>query len=326
MAFRKVTSYTGLTAGIVAISFAAVLIRLADAPAPFVAALRMAFASALLAPLALRSRRCRNEIAALRGGDAFLMILAGIFLALHFITWIWSLSLTDVASSVVFVTTNPLFVALYTVIVFKERVSGAFWLGLVIVIAGGALLGGNDLATGGGKWRGDLLALLGSIAVAGYFLVGSRLRRKLSLLAYIFPVYSIAAVVLALLLLASGTPVTGYGRHTYLYCFLMALVCQLFGHSIFNWALRHLKATIVTIGILGEPVGASMLALLILGEAPLGLEIVGGGLIIAGIFIALYFNPDVTHPTEGRPFTTGTVYSGSRAPRRSSGDPPSTFR
>ncbi len=283
-------------AGIVAISFAAILVRLAEAPAPLVAALRMIFASVLLAPLALRSQGCRREIAALRGGDALLMILAGVFLSLHFILWIWSLSLTDVASSVVFVTTNPLFVALYTVIVFKERVSRTFWIGLMLVIAGGAMLGGNDLLAGGDKWKGDALALLGSVAVAGYFLVGSRLRRKLSLFAYIFPVYSIAAVVLALLLLASGVPAAGYGWHTYLYCFLMALLCQLFGHSMFNWALRHLKATIVTISILGEPVGASILALLILGEAPVVAEIVGGGLIIAGIFIALYFNPDVAGP------------------------------
>lgn len=281
-------------AGIVAISFAAILIRLAEAPVPLVAALRMIFASVLLAPLVLRSKGRRREIAALTGSDALLMILAGVFLSLHFILWIWSLSLTDVASSVVFVTTNPLFVALYTVIVFKERVSRTFWIGLMLAIAGGATLGGNDLLIGGGKWKGDVLALLGSIAVAGYFLVGSRLRRRLSLFAYILPVYSVAAVVLALLLLVMDVAITGYGWHTYLYCFLMALVCQLFGHSMFNWALRHVKATIVTVSILGEPVGASILALLILGEAPVMTEIAGGGLIIAGIFLALYFNPDVT--------------------------------
>ena len=293
MALREVESYIGLSAGIVAVSFAAILIRLADAPAPLVAALRMVFASVLLAPLALRSKRCRKEIAAFTGRDVLLITIAGVFLSLHFMMWIWSLSLTDVASSVVFVTTNPLFVVLYTVIVFKERVSRTFWAALVLAIAGGAMLGGNDLLAGGGKWRGDVLALLGSVAVAGYFLVGSRLRGRLSLFAYIFPVYSVAAVVLVIVLLVMEVPVAGYGLHTYLYCFLMALVCQLFGHSMFNWALRHLKATIVTVSILGEPVGASLLALLILGEAPVMMEILGGGLIIAGIFLVLYFNPDV---------------------------------
>jgi drug/metabolite transporter (DMT)-like permease len=296
LAFRRVTSYTALVAGIAAVSFAAILIRLAEAPPPLVAALRMIFASALLAPLALRSEERRREVATLAGSDLFLMILAGVFLSLHFILWIWSLSLTDVASSVVFVTTNPLFVALYTVIVFRERVSRTFWVGLMLAIAGGATLGGNDLLTGGGRWKGDILALLGSIAVAGYFLVGSRLRRRLSLFAYILPVYATAAVILAILLIVMGVPITGYGWQTYLYCFLMALVCQLFGHSLFNWALRHMKATIVTVSIAGEPVGASILALLILGEAPVMTQVAGGGLIIGGIILALYFNPGVAGP------------------------------
>ena len=299
LARRAARSYIGLMIGIAAISFAAIFIRLADAPALVVAALRMLFASALLAPPALCSRQCREEIAALTRTDALFMALAGVFLSLHFTLWIWSLSLTDVASSVVFVTTSPLFVALYTIVVLKERVTRSFWLGLALAVLGGALLGGNDFFGGGAKWRGDILALLGSIAVAGYFLVGSRLRRRLSLLAYVFPVYSIAAVILTVALAVTRTPVTGYGWQTYLHCFLLALVCQLLGHSIFNWALKHLSATVVTLATMGEPVGASILALLILGEVPVAAEIAGGAMIIAGLCFVLHFNPRAAGVRDG---------------------------
>ncbi len=294
MAIRKATSYSGLVAGIAAVSFAATLIRLADAPPPVVAALRMIFTSLVLAPLAIMSRRRRRAFGSLSRKDICLIVFAGVLLSLHFIFWISSLSLTGVASSVVFVTTSPLFVALYSVLVLKERVSGTFWIGLAIVIVGGAILGGNDLLFGGSKWRGDILALLGAVAAAGYFLVGSRLRGRMDLIAYVFPVYTVSAAVLAVVLPVSRIPFTGYRFHTYLYCFLMALVCQVIGHSLFNWALRHLKATVVTIGVVGEPIGASILAFLILGEVPLVTEIVGGGIILSGIVLVLYYHPDVT--------------------------------
>jgi drug/metabolite transporter (DMT)-like permease len=287
-------SYGVLLAGIAAVSFAAIFIRLADAPPVVVAALRLIFSSLVIAPFALGSKSHRRSIGTLSGGDVRLVLLAGTLLALHFILWISSLSLTGVASSVVFVATNPLFVALYTVLVLKDRVNRVFWLGLAVAIVGGATLGWTDLHAGGGKWKGDALAILGAIAAAGYFLAGSRLRSRLSLLAYVFPVYSVAAGILAVTLAVSGSTLAGYARDVYLYCFLMALVCQIFGHSAFNWALRYLKTTVVTIGILGEPVGATVLAFLVLGEAVGAAEIIGGGCIIAGIFLVLHFNPDVT--------------------------------
>lgn len=286
---RSLRPYAALGIGIVSISFAAVFIRLADAPSPAVAALRMIFAAALLAPWVLRSHGLRLELAALSKREILLLILSGAFLSLHFLLWITSLSMTGVASSVVFVTTNPIFVALYTMIVFRERVSRVFWLGLSLAVIGGLILGGGDLVTGGSRWKGNMLALAGAVSLAGYFLVGSRLRKKLSLLAYIFPVYSVAALVLVLFALVARIPFRGYTWQSYMYCFLLALVCQIVGHSTFNWALKHLEATTVTIGVLGEPVGASVLAYLILGEAPLLAEVIGGAVILAGISLVLYY-------------------------------------
>ena len=284
----------GLGIAIAAISFAAIFIRLAAAPPALVAALRMVFSSLVLLPAVLRSRRARSEIAGLTARDASLVLLSGMFLAMHFMFWITSLSLTGVTSSVVFVTTNPLFVALYSVLVFRERVSRTFWIGLAVALVGGMVLGGGDILEGGGRWKGDALALAGSVAAAGYFLVGSRLRRRLGLLSYIFPVYAIAACMLVVVTLSLRIPLAVYGIKTYLYCALLALVCQLLGHSLFNWALRHLHATTVTFGSLGEPVGSSILALLILGEVPGWAAIAGGATILAGMYIVLYYNPQVT--------------------------------
>jgi drug/metabolite transporter (DMT)-like permease len=292
MGIDAIKSYNALGAGIIAISFGAIFIRLAQAPASVVAALRMIFSSFILVPLVLVSPAAKRELSGLSRKQLLLLLLAGLFLALHFILWISSLSLTGVTSSVVFVTTSPLFVALFTILVLRERVSRIFWCGLGLAILGGVTIGGNDVIGGGARWKGDLLALGGAVAIAGYFLVGSRLRRRLSLIGYVFPVYTCAAIILFIAALASGVSLAGYGWKSYLYCFLMAFVCQILGHSLFNWALKHLAATVVTIAVLGEPVGASILAVVLLHETPGLTEILGGACILFGIFLVLYFSSE----------------------------------
>lgn len=293
-----VTSYYALGAGIAAISFGAIFVKLAHAPPAMIAALRMTFSSLILLPFVLASKETKRELAAVSKRDWGLLLLAGFCLALHFLLWISSLSLTGVTSSVVFVTTNPLWVALYTMLFLREKVSRAFWMGLGFAILGGAIIGGRDVFSGGARWQGDLLALGGAVAVAGYFIVGSRLRKRLSLIAYVFPVYSCAAMILLGAALVSGISLAGYGWKSYVYCFLMAFVCQVLGHSLFNWALRHLAATVVTIAAIGEPVGSSVLAFLVLHEIPGLTEIGGGALILLGIFLALYFSEGSPSPRE----------------------------
>jgi drug/metabolite transporter (DMT)-like permease len=298
MRINAASVYYALGAGIVAISFGSVLARLAQAPAPTVAALRMIFSSLILLPFVLASARTRAELAGVSRADLRLLALSGLFLALHFYLWISSLSFTGITSSVVFVTTNPLWVALYTIVFRKKRISRVFWLGLGISILGGAIIGGRDAFAGGSRWQGDILALGGAVAIAGYFLVGSRLRGRLSLIAYVFPVYTCAAVILSIAATASGASLTGYGWESYGACFVMALVCQILGHSIFNWALKYLEATVVTIAALGEPVGASILALIVLRERAVPAEIVGGAAILAGIFLVLRFSPEASETKE----------------------------
>ncbi len=290
--------FQALGAGIVAVSFGSIFVRVAGAPAPTVAALRMIFSALILLPFVLASRATREEMARLSGRDRRLLAVSGLFLALHFYLWIASLSYTGVTSSVVFVTTNPLWVALFTAVVLRKRISLVCWIGLVVAMLGGAIIGGRDAAAGGARWKGDILALGGAVAFAGYFLVGARLRGRLSLLAYVFPVYACAAVLLAAAALGAGASLAGCGWKCYAVCFAMALVCQIVGHTLFNWALKHLEATVVAIAALGEPVGASVLALVLLGERPMATEIVGGAAILAGIYLVMRMSPEAARAKE----------------------------
>jgi drug/metabolite transporter (DMT)-like permease len=157
---------------------------------------------------------------------------------------------------------------------------------IVITIAGSMIIGLGDLGKGTHRLWGDVLALLGAVAASGYFLIGRRLRARLSLLAYVFPVYCTAAVALVLIVLLSGLPVYPQRQETWLWLFLLALGPQILGHSSLNWALRYLSATFVTIAVLGEPIGSTLLAWWLLDERPSYGALAGGVLILAGIVIA----------------------------------------
>jgi len=261
-----------------------VLIRLADAPSLVIAAYRLSLASLILAPLGLA--RAAPEFRALSHRDLVFAGLSGIFLAVHFAFWITSLSHTSVASSVVLVTINPIFVGIASHFLTGDRLTRETLIGIALAIAGAVIIGYGDWGIGWGAFWGDVLALLGALAVAGYYLIGRRLRRRVSLLAYASLAYVTAALVLLALAVANGDSLQGYSGQTYLMFILLALVPQLLGHTSLNWALRYVSATLVSIAVLGEPVGATILAYLVLGEVPTPPEIGGGALILAGVYIA----------------------------------------
>jgi len=271
---------------VAAISLAAPMIRLAQAPSLAIAFLRLAFASALLAPFALA--REGKTMAALPKREILLLALSGLFLALHFATWISSLALTSVASSVVIVATQPIFAALFGFLFLKERMPWLSVLGLVLAISGSAVIGAGDFSGGAKPLLGDLLSLSGAIFVAGYLLVGRVLRKSLPILAYIFPVYLFAALFLGLICLVSRTPLGPFPGMAYLWIFLLALVPQTLGHSLYNWALAHVKAYVVGVAVLGEPLGAAILAVFLFKEIPGPAIFLGAGLILIGVFLALY--------------------------------------
>lgn len=294
-----------LFVAIVAVSSASLMIRFAqaDAPSLVIAALRISLASLLLAPLALI--RHRRELLALTGPDLALTIVSGLFLAAHFATWISSLEFTTVASSVVFVSTGPLWVALVSPLLLKEHLSRSALVGLGLALLGGTVVGLADTckwdrgltcsslsaALEGTAMWGNFLALAGAWAVTGYLVIGRKLRARMSLVPYIFLVYGIAAIALLAIMYTAGESPLGFRPITYLWIVLLALLPQLLGHSTYNWALRYAPASVVATANLGEPVGSAILAYFILNESPTILTILGGCLILAGIYLASRSNP-----------------------------------
>ena len=291
-----------LFTAILAVSTSSIFVRFAQAEAPslVIAALRLTFATLLLLPIAWT--RHRAELMSLTHREVIPGILSGLFLAAHFATWISSLEFTSVASSVVFVSTGPLWVALLSPVFLDERLKGAAVVGLVIAIAGGTLIGLADACTwdgglrcpalsqilqGGAMW-GNFLALAGAWTVSAYLIIGRKLRgaQNLPLIPYIFLVYGIAAIVLLLIMFLTGRSPLGYPAQTYGWIFLLAAFPQLIGHSIYNWLLRFIPAALVAITTLVEPVASGVLAYFILKETPSAWVLLGGLLILSGIYLA----------------------------------------
>lgn len=279
---------------IAAVSTASVFIRYAqaDAPSLSIAAYRLGLAALILLPLA--GLRHGREFRGLEAGDWLWALASGIFLAAHFATWITSLEYTTVASSVVLVSTSPLWVALAARLFLKEPLSPRLLAGLTLAMAGSVAISLAEARSGisSRPLLGNALALAGAMAVSGYWLIGRRLRRRISLISYVTMVYGFAALALLAAALLLRQPLSGFKSSTYGWLLLLALVPQLLGHSSFNWALKHLPAAYVAVATLGEPVGAALLAYLLLGETPQLLKIIAAGVILAGIYLALSRRPE----------------------------------
>jgi len=283
---RNARPYLGLGFGVVTCSTAALLIRLAqvDTHSLAIAAWRLAVAALILTPIVLLTRRV--ELRGLSRREWGSALVSGVLLAIHFATWISSLAYTSVAASTVLVSAYALFVGVASHLLLQERLSREMVVAIVVATAGSAIIGLGDLGAGTHRLWGDFLALMGALSGAGYFLIGRRLRGRLSLLAYVCPVYGTAAVVLVAILLISGLPRVPASPQTWLWILLMALGPQLLGHSSLNWALRYLTATYVTIATLAEPIASTLLAWWLLGERPPLWTVAGGALTLVGIAIA----------------------------------------
>ena len=272
-----------LLVSIVAVSTASILIRWSAAPPLAIASYRLLFATLMLAPFYLRSGGIRRLRESPRK-DALTLMAVGVVLALHFASWITSLSLTSVASSVLFVHVDPIFVAAVSHFLLKERIDRNTLIGIVIAFAGAIVIAYGDAGIGEANLYGDMLALFGAVMLGIYILAGRRLRQSLDLVSYVTPVYATSAVVLLIGSLITGTPLAPYPPREYLLFLAIAVVPMIFGHTFYNWALRYVSAPIVSISLLGEPVGATILALLFLNEAPSTLTLIGGAITLAGIY------------------------------------------
>lgn len=280
--------YVVLAAGVLAVSSAAILTRFVQAyevPALPLAAWRLALAAAILTPLVLV--RCRGELARVSRRDVGLALASGAFLAVHFAAWIASLEHTSVAASTALVTTNPIWIAALSWLLFGERPARTLVAGIGVALAGGIAIfaAGAGGATGAAPTLGNSLALAGSLAVSAYLLIGRNLRRRVALLAYVWLVYGAAALVLLAAVAATGAQMLGFAPVVYLLLVALAVGPQLAGHGAFNWALRYLSPAFVAIAILGEPVGAALLAYLVLGERVAPLELAGFVLLLVGIYV-----------------------------------------
>ncbi|MEE8339376.1 MAG: DMT family transporter, partial [Xanthomonadales bacterium] len=285
---------------ILAVSTASIFVRFAqrEAPSIVIAALRLGFAVVAIAPFAII--RYRSELRKLTRHELLLAALSGGFLAIHFAAWITSLEYTSIVSSVVLVSTAPLWVAFFSPLYLKEPLTRLVLIGMLLALLGGAVIALGDSCQidrglvcpsfsgflHGNALLGNFLALVGAWALAGYLMIGRRLRRGMSLVPYLFVVYGVAAVALLAAMFASGQRPTGFSGMTYLWIVLLALIPQLIGHSTFNWLLRFLPVTLVAITTLGEPVGSAVLAYFILQEIPASLTVIGGLFILAGIYIS----------------------------------------
>ncbi len=284
MPFSKPRIFLVLIIAITAASFASIIIRLTPAPTPIIAAGRMLFATIILTPFYIT--RLNFHLAELSPQKLRLCLIAGTLLASHFTCWIESLRHTTIVSSVMLVAMNPIFVAILSPLLLKEKITPRLITAILIGVVGAIIITRPDLAGQPANLTGNLLALAGAIFAALYVIIGRKLRPGLSLLGYVYPVYLTAATILTTIALLNGYYSCSFPPKTYLLILLLALGPQIIGHTGFNWALAYLPAPVVAISILGEPVGTTVLATILLRQPPSMFEIAGGALILFAIYLA----------------------------------------
>ena len=276
---------------VLGVSLSGPLVRLSSAHPIAIAVWRLAFSLVLIAaPLAIGGswRQWRT----LHRRDFGFAIAAGAFLAIHFWSWNTSIGLTTIAASVVLVNVQPLVVATLSAVWLRERPTGQQWSGIAIAMLGAIVVVFPDLVAdigaSGRALLGDALALVGAVTAASYYVIGRRLRQTLDLWAYVALVYGACLVALLGMAFAMDVPLGPYPAREYAIFALLALGPMMLGHTGLNWALRHARAYQVNIVLLGEPIGATIIAALLPGirERPTLLTIVGGVIVLIGILLA----------------------------------------
>lgn len=293
--------YVMLLLGVATFSFAPILIRLAQGtgmPSLLVAAGRIVVAALILTPITLARYWQHIQQRTLR--ELGLALLAGLFLALHFASWVTSLEYTSVLVSVVFVTSSPLWVAILETVFLRAQLPRPVIIGLFVAIFGGMLIGLAGTLTGNEavsldqnrEFIGGALSLVGSVAVSGYMVIGRSLRAKMPVIPYIWLVYGFAGIILSIGVLVIQIPVFGYAPMGYVWILALGVFPQLIGHSSLNYAVEYLPATIVSMVTQTEPIGSAILAYFLFQEAPLPLQIVGSAIILVGVMLANRRSPN----------------------------------
>lgn len=277
------SAYLGLVFGVAAVSTAAIFVKISAAPASVIAAYRLLFTVIILGiPTMILHRKDFKKLSIREWAYS---TLAGFFLAFHFITWFESLKYTSVASSVVLVNLHPLFAMIGVYLIFKERFSILGILGAIIALFGSIIIGWGDFQLGGQVLFGDALAVIGAIFVTGYWLVGQSLRKTLSLLPYTFLVYGTSTIVLFTYNLIFGHSLFQYDSKEWGIFLALAIIPTIFGHTVFNWAIKYVNTATVSVTVLAEPIGATLLAYIFLQEIVTIPQVIGSLVIFSGIII-----------------------------------------
>ncbi|GMA62430.1 DMT family transporter [Alicyclobacillus fastidiosus] len=279
---------TSLMIALLAISFSAIFIEWSTAPAAVIGMYRLWMSVLLLSPFAVKRWR---EFMKLSPRDIGLVCLSGLFLGLHFLFWIQSLRMTSVASSMIIIALEPIFVLVGSVILFRSRVTKMGMLSMLFAILGCVVVASADFGKGTGHVYGDFLSLVGTLAVSVYMLAGQKVRSSVSSTTYNVLVFLVAGLVLFLFNVLTKTPLVAYSGHNWLMFTLLAVVSTVIGHGLFNWLLDRVSATTISMTILGEPVGAIILAYLLLGQPVLLLQGIGSVMSIFGVFWFLRASP-----------------------------------
>jgi drug/metabolite transporter (DMT)-like permease len=281
-----VSPMAGLAVAVLAVSTSAILVRWSTAPSAVKAFYRVLFTAAFVAPVA--GVRHTADFRRLSPRDGVMAVVAGLALAVHFASWFESLNHTSVAASVTLVQMQPLFVAVGAYLLLNERVTHRTVAGIVIAVVGTAAMTLSDAgspATTGRAFLGNSLAVLGAVTAAGYVLAGRSIRQRVRLFPYVTVVYAACAATLLAFVLASGYPLLDYPLREWLLFLGMAVGPGVFGHTVVNWALEHVESSVVSVSLLGEPVGSTLLALVLLSEAPSLPTVGGGAVVLFGIYV-----------------------------------------
>ena len=286
--------YVCLVIGIISISLASIFVKFCDTvPAMIIATYRMSISTILLCLYIPFNKT--NIINSLNKKDISMCLLSGMFLSLHFLLWFLSIKLTNIASSVVLVTTSPIFLGIISKFILKKQIPRNILIAIVLSFIGVILIAQSDsnMLTEINKKAllGNLLALSGGFMASLYLFIGSIQRTRQCTFEYIFFTYSFSAIIFIIFSLIFEYPFFGYEKNDYIYMFLLAVIPQLIGHTSFNYSLKHLRPESVAIAILGEPVGASILAYFIFDEKLQALQAIGIILILYSITLSTKMEP-----------------------------------
>lgn len=268
--------------GVVFVSFSSIIAKSSEAPSLIISAYRMGFTVLLLLPSVLTKNL--EEVKKVDKRTLRMCIISGIFLALHFATWIASLKYTSVASSTVLVNTHPIFIVMASFFILKEKISKKTLTTIGFALIGSMIISAGDSSLGSNILYGDILAILGAIFVAGYIMIGGVIRQKLSVTTYTFIVYASSTVTLVLLSIFTQTPLYPYSIQEMIRFLMLAIFCTILGHSMFNWALEYVKPTFISTAVLGEPVIATIWAIIFFKEIPKIWQVIGSLIILYGIY------------------------------------------